>query len=157
MKFRLFLIACVTAGLMACTPPTEISEGLVVSNATVKAPMKGRNVTAGYFEITNHSDVDDALIDVSSLEAERVEMHKTEVVDNVSKMRRQVSIDIPAGETVTFEPGGLHVMFMGLTEKFEEGDKVEATLVFEKAGDVDVLFQVEPRPEGGAEVDHSNH
>ena len=150
MKFRLFLIACVTAGLMACTPPTEIFEGLVVSNATVKAPMKGRNVTAGYFEITNHSDVDDALIDVSSLEAERVEMHKTEVVDNVSKMRRQVSIDIPAGETVTFQPGGLHLMLFGVD--FPEGTQdVTITLKFKHADAMTIVAEL-----GGTE-NHAHH
>jgi len=65
-------------------------------------------------------------------------------------------LDIPAGETVTLEPGGLHVMFMGLSEPFIEGEKIEATLVFEQSGELEITFNVEARPEAGGE-DHSNH
>jgi periplasmic copper chaperone A len=49
-------------------------------------------------------------------------------------------IPVPAGETVVLAQGGLHVMFMGLTEAWSEGDGVPVTLVFERAGSVEVTL-----------------
>ena len=57
-------------------------------------------------------------------------------------------VEIPPGQTVTLEPGAMHVMFMGLGAPFVAGETVAATLVFEKAGRVEVEFNVQPRGEG---------
>jgi copper(I)-binding protein len=55
-------------------------------------------------------------------------------------------IDVPAGGTAVLEPGGLHVMFMGLDgDGLDAGEQVPATLVFEKAGSVDIMFDVVAR------------
>ena len=60
------------------------------------------------------------------------------------KMRQLVDgLEIPAGETVVLAPGGFHIMFMGLTQAFVEGESVAVTLTFEKAGSVEVLLPVE--------------
>ena len=47
------------------------------------------------------------------------------------RMRRIEKIEVPAGETVTLKPGGLHVMLIGLKQTLEPGDAVDLTLVFE--------------------------
>ena len=61
------------------------------------------------------------------------------------------------GETV-LAPGGYHVMITGLPSGPAEGDRIDATLTFETAGDVDVTFNVEPRPRSGAEGHgHAGH
>jgi copper(I)-binding protein len=54
------------------------------------------------------------------------------------KMQKVDSIDLPAGKTVMLKPGGYHVMFFDLKEQIKDGQKVELTLIFEKAGRVDV-------------------
>lgn len=110
---------------------------------------------AGYMAITN-SGADDTLLEIRA-DVPRVTMHKSVIVDDVARMRPADQIVVGAGETVEFAPNGLHVMFMGLTERFVEGGKVPAVLVFENAGEVEVLFHVEARPEGSDEMDHSNH
>jgi copper(I)-binding protein len=56
-----------------------------------------------------------------------------------------MSLPIPAGETVTLEPGGKHIMFMGLDAPLLEGQEFAGTLVFETAGELDVMFKVEDR------------
>ena len=60
-------------------------------------------------------------------------------------------VAVPAGGEVAFKPGGYHVMFMDLKQPLKKGDKVKATLTFEKAGTADVEFNVEdigaPAPE----------
>ena len=62
---------------------------------------------------------------------------------SVMRMRElEKGLEIPAGATVILQPGGYHVMFMQLKEPFKEGAKVPVTLVFEKAGSVDVVLTV---------------
>jgi copper(I)-binding protein len=64
-------------------------------------------------------------------------------------------VEIPAGATVAFEPGGLHVMFMGVAgAALREGGHLTATLEFERAGEVEVTFNVEARTGG---PDHGEH
>lgn len=113
----------------------------------------------GFMEITNNGDTADRLIAVRA-DFPRVEVHQTVVTDGVGKMLPVEGIDITPGETVTLQPGGYHVMFIGLDgRQFEEGEKIPATLVFENAGEVAVKFVVEKRPAGmgmGMKMDHGN-
>ena len=66
-------------------------------------------------------------------------------MDNgVMKMRELKSgLEIPPGATVELKPGGFHIMFMGLKAPFAKDKKVPLTLVFEKAGSIDVELPVE--------------
>lgn len=110
---------------------------------------------AGYMTITNTGTGDDTLVAVES-GFPKTMIHKTTMEDGVMKMRHQKGgVPIPAGETVSFEPGGLHIMFMGLEAPLKDGEKNTATLVFEKAGKVEVVFNVEKR--SNKAMDHSDH
>ena len=51
-------------------------------------------------------------------------------------------LSIPAGQSVTLAPGGYHIMMMHLKVPLKRNDKVPMTLIFEKAGDVKVIFDV---------------
>lgn len=107
----------------------------------------GGKTAAGYFSITNHGTAADSLVAIRS-EFPRSEVHGTETDANgVARMVPVPALEIPAGGTVTLQPGGLHVMFMGLDHPLAAGDHVPATLDFEKAGEVAVDFQVEARGE----------
>jgi copper(I)-binding protein len=108
----------------------------------------------GYMTITNNGDTDDALVAVSA-DFPRVMIHQTVEEDGIAKMSHVDRVEIPAGETVKLAPGGYHVMFMGLDGPLVDGAKIPATLTFEKAGEVDVTFNVEPRTGDGH--DHSGH
>ena len=109
---------------------------------------------AGYLTITNAGDAPDRLLAVEAA-VPRAEIHTSETdAAGVTRMLPVDGVEIPPGGTVTLEPGGLHVMFMGLGAPFEAGAKIDATLVFEKAGEVAVEFNVEPRGAGTDDVDH---
>lgn len=129
----------------------EISIAHPMSFATPPGAVAG----AGYLEITNSGETDDRLVAVKS-GFPKTMIHKTEQVDGVMKMRHQMGgVPIPAGETVIFEPGGLHIMFMGLEAPLKEGEANTATLVFEQAGPLEVEFKVEKRKM--KEMNHSGH
>ena len=105
---------------------------------------------AGYFSVTNHGATADSLVAIRT-DFPRSEVHGTETdASGVSRMSRVPALEIPAGGTVTLQPGGLHVMLMGLDHPLAAGDEVAATLVFENAGEVAVVFQVQARGKGAA-------
>ena len=113
----------------------------------------------GYMTLVNNGTEDDALLEVKA-DFPQVMLHKTEIKDGVASMPHMHKIDIAAGQTVSLEPGGFHIMFMGLDgDPFEEGERIPATLVFEKAGPVDVEFMVQKRNASATDMkmDHSDH
>lgn len=97
----------------------------------------------GFLKITNTGTTADRLIAVKSPAAERVEVHEMKMDGNVMRMRElDKGIEIPPGATVELKPGGFHIMFMGLKAPFAKDTRVPVTLVFEKAGSIDVEFMV---------------
>lgn len=109
---------------------------------------------AGYLSITNNGDEADALVAIQS-DLPSTSIHRSEILNGVATMSPVARLEIAAGETVTLEPGGLHVMFMGLEAPFAAEERIPATLVFERAGPVEVVFHVETRS-GGTDQGH-NH
>ncbi len=116
---------------------------LTISQTWTRATPPNAKAGGGFVEIVNSGESADRLIAAASDVAGKVELHEMGVTDGVMKMRKlEDGIEIPAGETVTLKPGGLHIMFMGLNQSFEEGSTVPVTLTFEKAGDVAVELNV---------------
>ncbi len=136
----------VVAGSAMATSAAEMNAsatsmpGMNMNNST---PMTGMNMgtssLAGYLVIKNTGSTDDQLLSASADFAGMVMLHKS-VVDsnNVATMQDVSSIDIPAGQTVTLQPGGFHIMFMNLKSIPQVGTKVALTLVFQKAGTINV-------------------
>lgn len=161
LMFSLVLLA-LPAGLSA----QEYKLGdLVIDHPVAKTTPSTAMTGAGYLAITNTGETSDRLIAVEA-DFPRVMIHDTKVEDDVASMFHIDAAEIAPGETVTFAPGGKHIMFMGLDgDPFETGEQVPATLVFEKAGRIDVTFNVETLEEiidvlGKGEAatgDHSDH
>ena len=98
----------------------------------------------GYLVLKNTGTTPDRLIAVKSPAADKVEIHEMKMDGNVMRMREvEKGIEIPPGATVELKPGGFHVMFMGLKAPFAKEAKVPLTLVFEKAGSIDVDLMVQ--------------
>ena len=88
----------------------------------------------------------------------RVMLHTTEMDGDIATMPHVEGIAVPAGETIRLVPGGFHIMFMGLNgNPLIEGETFDATLEFENAGTVDVVFNVEARDSDIEGTDHSQH
>jgi periplasmic copper chaperone A len=115
----------------------------------------------GYLSIHNSGTEADRLVSIETAAAQKVEVHESTVENGVAKMRAVGPLEIPAGGDVTLKPGGLHLMMVGLKEGFAEGERVPATLVFEKAGRVDVEFEVDSMgakgPAEKTEAGHQHH
>jgi copper(I)-binding protein len=89
-------------------------------------------MTGAFATIENHTDHDVTLVGGSAEIANMVEVHEVVMIDKEMKMQaKDGGILIKAGESVTLEPGGLHVMLMGLKKPILQGDEVTLTLDFE--------------------------
>lgn len=116
---------------------------LSVEKAWARASAGPARNGAGYLTISNAGAEDDRLIGAAAPGvAERIELH-THIKDgNIMRMRPVEAIDVPAGGTATLEPGGRHLMMMGLKAPLEAGQSVPVTLTFERAGEVTVTLEV---------------
>lgn len=123
---------------------------LVIAHPFALETPRSAMTGAGYLTVSNTGANDDRLLAVTA-DFPRVTLHGTEVANDIATMRAQDGIPIAAGETVALEPGGHHVMFMGLDgDPFELGEEIPATLTFENAGNITVIFKVEARPAASA-------
>lgn len=125
--------------LFACG--TEENGGLKVTDGWARQTTRDQVSGVAYFVIENSSEVD-RLIGIETDIAERAMLHLSETVEGVSRMHPMSAVAIPTGVPVVLGPGGLHVMLVGLTEQLRVGESFELTLVFERAGRVDVEIDI---------------
>jgi len=133
----LVLVALLAAGWMSgCA--SGGADGLAVEDVWARPGISGGN-SAIYFVINNRRGQDDTLLSASTGAAQIAELHISKIDDagNMT-MEHQDNVPVPGGKTVTFEPGGLHVMMMGLNGDLKAGDTLTATLTFEKAGSIEI-------------------
>ena len=125
------------------------------------APPPGAPSLAGYLTLVNVGDAPDRLLGATAGFAERVEMHATMMDGDVARMRTlEDGIEIPAGATVALLPGETHLMFVDPAAGLAVGDELPVTLRFERAGETEVVFNVEDGvgPAGSADrTDHGSH
>jgi copper(I)-binding protein len=108
---------------------------LQISDAWTPPPHNGGNGGV-FFTANNPTNEDDTLLSASSDIADAVELHLSIMEEGVMKMEKQDKVVFPAGEETIFQPGGLHVMLIGLHQYLNVGDSFTVTLVMEKAGEI---------------------
>jgi periplasmic copper chaperone A len=115
---------------------------IVIEKPWARATPKGAAVGGGYLTIENKGAAPDRLTG-GTAEFAKIEIHQTSSENGVSKMREvKGGLAIPAHGSVTFSPGGYHLMFTHLAHSLIKGESVKATLDFERAGPVEVEFSV---------------
>ncbi|MCA1732405.1 MAG: copper chaperone PCu(A)C, partial [Acidobacteria bacterium] len=95
--------------------------GIVISDAWVRQPNPAMKTAAAFCTIENRTPVPVSLVDVTSPAVRVVEIHESIVAEGVMSMRRVQGIPIPPHRSATLEPGGLHLMLIGLAQPLEPG------------------------------------
>ncbi|MEP5152547.1 copper chaperone PCu(A)C [Planktotalea sp.] len=156
-----FTSKTVAIAIALSTALPAFAEGIMVHDAYARAARPGAPTGAAFMQIMNHSSEDDRLLSVASEVAKRVELHThKDLGEGVMKMMEiEEGLAIPAGGKHGLARGGDHVMFMGLNQDFVQGESVEITLTFEKAGDVvvQVPIDLERQDHGGMEHGDKAH
>jgi periplasmic copper chaperone A len=127
--------------LGGCAAPAE--EGIEVREAWARPAAQGEN-GAVYFVI--RSSEPDEITGISSEVAEAAEMHESMMNGDVMEMHQLQFVPLGAGEQVTFEPGGMHIMLVSLKQDVKVGDEIEITLHFKNYQDIQVSVPVRDTP-----------
>ena len=131
--------------LVAPACAEEVKAGdLVITQAWSRATPGGAKVAGGYLTIENKGSAPDRLIGGSADVAAKVQVHEMSTTNGVMTMRPlDGGLTIEPGKTVKLAPGGYHLMILDLKSPLKQGDKLPVTLEFEKAGKVQVSFDVQ--------------
>jgi copper(I)-binding protein len=127
-----------------------------IDQAWARATMPGQPVGAVYMVI--ETDADARLVAVSSPVAARVEMHEMKMDGGVMRMREvEGGLELPRGQAVTLQPGGLHLMLMNLKKPIAPGETIPLTLTLESNGKLQTIeVRAQGRAVSGA-MPHAHH
>jgi hypothetical protein len=113
-------------------------QAIIIKDAWARPGAKNAN-SAVYFVIQNNSSKADTILGAKSKRAEIVEIHESFKRDNESMGMRQVKfVSVAANSKLKFEPGGFHVMLIGLMQDLIIGNSFDVTINFKHAGKIKV-------------------
>lgn len=123
-RIRLLLAA------LSCSALAQAAE-VKIEDAWVRPAAPGQRVVGAFMTLT--ADADMTLVKAASPAARVVELHFMRMADGMMEMRELEKIDLPQGTPVSLEPGGMHVMLIGLKAPIKAGDRVPLTLTVKDA------------------------
>jgi copper(I)-binding protein len=147
----------VLAALVAALASAAFAHDFELGKLKIGHPWARATVAANggaFLSVDNTGTTADRLLRASTDVATTVQLH-THIKDgDIMRMREVEAVDLPAGKKIVFEPGGYHIMLLGLKKKLVEGERFALTLEFEKAGKLTVDIAVDKPGAGGAEHKH---
>lgn len=117
---------------------------ITIKDAFARASIGPAKNGAAYVTIHNATGGADRLIGAETDIAKRASLHTHLHENGIMKMRPVAAIDVPAGGMAKLKPGGDHVMLMGLVTPLKQGESFPLTLVFEKAGAIEIMVEIGP-------------
>lgn len=135
MLRTLLITSLLTLALPLCA---QAETPFAVEDAYARAVPPGQPNSAAFMHITNPSDQDRALVGAESSVSQVAELHNHIMEDGMMKMRKVDRIELPAGTTQSLQPGGYHIMLIGLNENFQPDGEVQLTLHFDQGEDMQI-------------------
>lgn len=147
-------LALATGLVFACSQeePTvqegpDAPEGITVSNGRIMLPAVQGNPAVLYFDVANSSQRTTVIRAVDVQGAESAMLHQTSTgPGGETSMAEMIQATVHPTESLSFEPGGMHVMVMKPGETIVAGGTTEVTLTF--VGGDKVSFPAEIRAAG---------
>ena len=136
------------AALMMFAAGTALAHGYKAGSIEIEHPWARATAPsaqngAAYLVLNGTGKESDRLLSAATPVAEKAELH-THLMDNgVMKMRPVDAIEVTPGSPTALQPGGLHIMLLGLKQPLVKGKAFPLTLTFEKAGPVTVQVDVQ--------------
>jgi copper(I)-binding protein len=158
----MFLTALAPAPVLAAAPvpatfPSGLiqvgDDGIMVDNAWARASAGAATAGAAYMTVMGGAQPD-TLVGASTPVATTAEVHESFVDGGMMRMRPVGSLPVPSGKTVTFAPGGYHIMLMNLSHPLMAGETFPLTLKFEHAAPLTINVQVRPIGAAAAAAGH---
>jgi hypothetical protein len=145
MKLRGYLTSILSLLLLSggmVHSQTARQNSIVIEHPWSRATPAGAKNGAVYATVINSGNSDDSLIGAATPVGGQVQFHSVVEENGVSRMRELPAVEVRPGAKVTFGPGGMHIMVVGLKEPLKEGQSFPMTMTFEKAGKIDVMVPV---------------
>jgi periplasmic copper chaperone A len=132
-------------GLVVAAQAADMAKvgDIAIQEPWARASLGNAPNSAAYMTLQNMGAAPDRLIGGSTPAATKVELHTHIMEGGVAKMRPVEAVEVAPGAPIVLEPGGMHLMLSGLTEKLEAGATLPLTLAFEHAGEVTLEVPVE--------------
>ena len=128
--------------LMLLCCQSVFADEIHFANAWLRATPGGMTSAAVYGCLINSGDVDEFVVSITSEQAESAMLHRSVSKNGMTRMVHADEILVKAGTQVDFEPGGLHVMLMGLHKPFIPGDTVPLRLKLKSGAELNATAKV---------------
>ena len=113
-----------------------------ITDLKLREFIPGASSSVAYFTLSNTSKEARTLVGVNVEGIGRAELHQHQLIDGMMKMSQLPSLEIPAGQSVTFEPGGLHLMLFEPDAHQNTSDKKTAVFIFKNGEQISSQGQV---------------
>ncbi len=148
----------IPAAVAVCFISHSAVADIVIQDAYGRVASPMAKAGAAFMLIENTGDEDDRLIAAQSAAAKRIELHTHIDNDGIMQMREiEGGIPLPAQGSHKLKRGSDHLMFMGLSERWAQGDVIPVTLIFEKAGAIEIDIEVDLKRKPEAHDAHNSN
>jgi len=130
---------------------------ITVENPYVRAVPPGQMNSAAFMQLNNSGSEQVALISASSSIAKNVELHNHINADGIMKMRQVDKVNIAANGTASLQPGGYHIMLIGLNQDLTEGQEIDLKLQFSDGSEQALTIPVQKVMTGMKNHNHGHH
>ncbi len=113
-----------------------------IGHIWARATAPGAHAASVYVPFRNTGTETDELIGGSTPVASNFMIHESYNENGIAKMRMLKALELAPNKPVGMRPGGKHIMLTGMNRQLKEGDKFLLTLVFAKAGKIEVEVTV---------------
>jgi len=132
------------------------NEIIEVNEPWIREAPPTATVMAAYMNIKNTSDKDLALVSAECDYYETIELHSTIMDGDMARMVKQEKLNLPKGEVVSLQPGGLHIMLIGVKQRPVAGDSVKIVLNFSDETQKEIMAKVK-KITGAMPMKHHHH
>lgn len=132
----------------------EIPPGIALGDAVVRLPAVAGNPGVAYFTVSQGSGAPRRIAGVYVEGVARAEMHESNTANGVSSMQAVKDVALEAGKTVSFKPGGYHVMLFDMADTLKAGGTTELTITLDNGDKASVAAKIESI---GGGMDMSDH
>jgi copper(I)-binding protein len=159
MKYFFLLTGLALLGAGTAQAHDYKQGSIAIEHPWARPTPEGARAGAAYLSLQNSGNEADTLLSAETPVSASAQFHETIRDGDIMKMREiRGGVVVPPGGSVSFKPGGYHIMLVGLKQRLDEGQHIPMTLTFAKAGPVRVEVYVEKQPgsqpQSGAMNDH---
>ena len=150
LVLKFLLLACLCTGEVLAAEAS-----LAIGDAWIREAPPGATVLAGYLRLDNRGDKTLVIGTIRSEDFERIELHRTVVDEGIARMVPVERLEILPGDSVSLEPGGMHLMLFNPARSLRQDDRVVFSV--ELAEDACQRFEAVVKRGSGDDAHHHHH